>query len=118
MADTLTLVRPVWADPRYIGLTNAWRELTPVSVFGSSIKIANNNPTRWALLVVLDGSLSDPAYMSPADGYLQSGIRLHPSAGPQFVSLTLFEFGPIVSGEWYLYSPGNASARAYETFTQ
>lgn len=112
------LVRPVWADPRYVGSINTWRPLDVVSVNASSAQFAKNNPTRWALLVVIDGSLTDPAYISPIDGTTTQGIRLAIREDQQYVSLTLFDFGPIVSGEWYLYSPGIASIRAYETVTQ
>lgn len=99
-----SLVRPTWADPGYLLATNLYRTGLTTTVANATAILVGNNPRRWAIgLSRVQGAASQIRY-GPFQNVNSYGIS---SAGAGFLTwYTVFDYGPMVSQDWYVFSTG------------
>lgn len=101
MAEPVQIYRPVWCDPRFVGVLND-HTVSVITVPSTGInRVALNDPTRWAI-----GFMRPEDTTVPTLGFLS----LSPTAGAGGwgfgngpIWLNLFTHGTIVTGEWYAH---------------
>lgn len=111
------IVRPAWSDPRYALATNTW-SWQDFSIVGTAVttQILVNNPKRWAFGILSFQPLYIGGYISPFSQPDFYGWKLVQDNGP--VWFGLFEYGPIVTSEWYLFSMNDQNIRVVEVTIQ
>lgn len=106
------LYRPVWADPGFILSTNDSRTSDVAGGNGATVKLANNNPKRWAIGFVVGTSLLSPWTVAP---WIDPQSFGWPITGTTAVRwFDLFTYGPIICHEWYGLQNGFDAVRVVE----
>lgn len=111
-----SLIRPVWADPGYfLALYNT--TLTDVKTSGGGIhQLAPARPDRWAIgfsISPLSINQIDIGPWANPDGF--TAARLSATGWTWF---TLFDFGPIVTFEWFANLGGADTVRVIDVFNR
>lgn len=108
----LTLYRPVWADPGFILSTNDVKTTDFDGVMSPVRVLAPANPKRWALGFLAASGTAVGWRVGPWNDPSIFGVLI--STGNDVKWFTLFDFGPLVSLEWYGYPDNSSKIRVIE----
>ncbi len=94
-----SLVRPTWADPRWMIAANdaTYRDYTFATMDPEMIAAAN--PRRWAIGFVQPDLPALDIRLGPWSDALRMGWQLNGAINGLW--FTAFEFGPLVSRSWW-----------------
>lgn len=109
----MSLIRPTWADPRYMLSTNDTRITTVVVPRLTPTLIAGANPRRWAIGFVGEFINTQDIHIGPWPDTLNYSWLLTTTQEPFWFSL--FNYGTMINREWWAYSPGNSNIRIVES---
>lgn len=104
--------RPPWADPSFILATNLV-QVNPVTLPpATTVLVAGNNPRRWAVGFSLVFAGAGSAQLAPwNDPNIFQFALVNANSALWF---WLFQYGPLVTGEWYARSAPAATMRVLE----
>lgn len=110
--EPVSLYRPVWADPGFILSTNEFNTRTIDTSGGGIVKLAPNNPKRWAIgFLPIAGSQSG-AFVGPWPDVTQFGWPIGGAGG--ILWFDLFTYGPMIAYEWYFFGSLTSKVRVIE----
>lgn len=101
----MQLIRPTWADPRWVVSANSFALVKVNFTPGQIIQLLPNDPTRWAIIFNIGNGGASNTTIGPSNSPLQDGFVL--SNAGAMLRFTLFDSGPMVCAEWYLLSIGS-----------
>lgn len=107
-----SIVRPVWADPLFLGVVSDYSQTDVVVGALTTLLLAPNNPNRWAIGFSCDSVVKAAVYLSPTSPSSTLGIA-SPAKG-ELLWYRLFDFGPMVSADWWAVGVGGATIRVHE----
>lgn len=112
----LKIVRPVWADaPLQLALCDV--RTTDIAIgLGATVRILDNSPMRWGFVLMPDSLPAVNPRLSHQPDALSFGWTIDFALPPSPV--TIFEWGPMVPREWYLYSSAPLNVRIVEWYTR
>ena len=105
-------IRPAWADPLYLLATNDCIITPHQFTLGSPVQILAANPRRWAFGVIPRNDGNSSGSFAPWAEMDNIGWVMSQAIGPQW--FTVFEFGPLVSRQWYLVAVPNSVWKVIE----
>lgn len=105
--------RPSWADPEFMLAANTFSPQTVTIGAGATVKIAANDPKRWILGIVKPNPTTATVVIYPNGADPSIGIQL--AVGSTGINLSIFDYGPIVSYDWYAFSMAAATLDIWST---
>lgn len=107
----MQLLRPVWADPRWLMSANDFQATVFSVVTPGDGLLAPADPTRWAIgfSVGRDFNGGFPIEVYPLGGTTIRGWNLNQT--PLWFSI--FTYGPMVCREWYFHTSFNYNITVY-----
>lgn len=111
-----SLIRPVWADPGYfLALYNV--SVTDYLLDGAtSLLVAPGRPDRWAVGFTVPSNAAFNMWVSPWGD--PDGVGFGKLAGSGTLFYTLFDYGPIVSFDWFAFASVPATVRVTEIYNR
>lgn len=91
--------RPSWADPEFTLTVNEFSPEVITIGAGQTVRLAVNDPKRWILLFSKKNPSTAPVQFAPLGIPVLMGIEM--GVIGTLLRLSLFDYGPIVSYEWY-----------------
>lgn len=109
---TKIMTRPSWSDPGFMLAANEW-QWTPVVFPGpSGGLILPANPRRWGLIWCPPVTGIDIFFIAPDTVDVTLGFRF--SGGGSHLRMTIFEFGGIISAQWFGSDSSGETAGVFE----
>lgn len=114
--DSPSLIRPVWADPGYfLALYNV--TVTDYLLDGvDTLLVAPARPDRWAVGFTVPSNAAFNLWVSPWGDPANVGFGKLGGTGTLFYKL--FDYGPIVSFDWFAYSSLPGTVRVTEIYNR
>lgn len=107
-----TLYRPTWADPGFLLATNddTIRDVAVLS--GNPVQLARPSPKRWAIGFVVPFNQGVDFVLGP---YADVNVRgwIPPNTGT-LVWYSIFEYGTMVTRDWWCNTAGSTTVRVLE----
>lgn len=109
----MSLIRPTWADPRYMLAVNDTRITTVVVPQMTPTLVIGANPRRWAIGFLTEIAYTKSIHFGPWPDPPNYAWLLTNRQEPFWFSL--IDYGTMVCREWWAYSPGDANIRVVES---
>ncbi len=104
----------MWSDPAAVMATTALRWTDVACVGGAVTRVLGPDPTRVAFGIVPNGASTVQIYGGPWTDPQNFGLTFQNGRGTTWVNL--FEYGPVVCGEWYVHCDFGTTLRVAETY--
>lgn len=110
--DPSRIVYPPWMDGLYVGAASSVKISDTVALPMSTVLMVPGNAKRWGFGILYPAGLGASLSISPDPR--PDLFPLISSAPNGRYWFTLFEFGPIITGQLYVYTTTGGNARFIE----